>query len=505
MQERPDYSKFIERLKMSEDETRVESTKKRYSKKYRTARENLNHLVDEDSFLEFGQFAVAAQRTRREKEDLILNTNADGVITGFCKINSDISKKMNTDAVAIVYDYSVLAGTQGLFHHQKLDRIFEKAKTYKLPIVIFTEGGGGRPGDVDVLTQIAGMHIPSFANWASLHKECLRIAITNGYCFAGNAALFGASDIRIATKGSNIGMAGPAMIEGGGLGKFSPDDIGAVENHLLNGVVDVLVENEEQATNMAKKILSYFQGSVDKFDCSDQELLKNILPADRRFSYEIRDVIEIVADLDSFIELKKGYGRSLVTGFISVEGIAFGLLASDCKFLGGAIDSDSADKAAEFFEFCNDQGLPMVSLVDTPGFMVGPDSEKEGAPRRMGKLFKSSSTFKNNLVSIFLRKGYGLGAQAIVGGSLHKSTYTCAWPSGEFGGMGLEGAVKLGYKKELEAISDQKEKEILYNKLVDKMYEAGQAMEAASFLEIDAVIDPSKTRETIIKAQHSLK
>jgi acetyl-CoA carboxylase carboxyltransferase component len=256
---------------------------------------------------------------------------------------------------------------------------------------------------------------------------------------------------------------------------------------------------------MAKKILSYFQGSVDRFDSLDQELLKNILPNDRRFSYEIRDVIEIVADLDSFIELKKGYGRSLVTGFIRVEGIAFGLLASDCKFLGGAIDSDSADKAAEFFEFCNDQGLPMVSLVDTPGFMVGPDSEKEGAPRRMGRLFKSSSTFKNNLVSIFLRKGYGLGAQAIVGGSLHKSTYTCAWPSGEFGGMGLEGAVKLGYKKELEAISDPKEKEILYSKLVDKMYEAGQAMEAASFLEIDAVIDPSKTRETIIKAQHSPK
>jgi acetyl-CoA carboxylase carboxyltransferase component len=253
MQERPDYSKFIERLKMSEDETRIESTKKRHSKKYRTARENLNHLVDEDSFLEFGQFAVAAQRTRREKEDLILNTNADGVITGFCKINSDISKKINADAVAIVYDYSVLAGTQGLFHHQKLDRIFEKAKTYKLPIVIFTEGGGGRPGDVDVLTQIAGMHIPSFANWASLHKECLRIAITNGYCFAGNAALFGASDIRIATKGSNIGMAGPAMIEGGGLGKFSPDDIGAVEDHLLNGVVDVLVENEEQGYKHGKK------------------------------------------------------------------------------------------------------------------------------------------------------------------------------------------------------------------------------------------------------------
>ena len=289
MQERPDYSKFIERLKMSEDETRVESTKKRHSKKYRTARENLIHLVDEDSFLEFGQFAVAAQRTRREKEDLILNTNADGVITGFCKINSDISKKMNADAVAIVYDYSVLAGTQGLFHHQKLDRIFEKAKTYKLPIVIFTEGGGGRPGDVDVLTQIAGMHIPSFANWASLHKECLRIAITNGYCFAGNAALFGASDIRIATKGSNIGMAGPAMIEGGGLGVYTPEEVGPMSSQVPNGVVDILVEDEAEAVQIAKKYLSYFQGSLKHWEAHDQLVLRHIIPENRLRSGQ-RDV-----------------------------------------------------------------------------------------------------------------------------------------------------------------------------------------------------------------------
>ena len=500
MNERSDYNAFIERLKKSDDEFRAESTQKRHANNFRTARENLNHLVDQDTFLEFGQFAVAAQRSRRDSDELILDTNADGIITGFCNINSDIHSKDLTNAVAIIYDYSVLAGTQGFFHHQKLDRICDKAKEYNLPIVIFTEGGGGRPGDVDVLTQIAGLHVPSFANWASLRGTCLRIAITNGYCFAGNAALYGSSDIRIATKGSNIGMAGPAMIEGGGLGKFSPKDVGPVEDQLKNGVVDILVDNEEAATQTAKSLLSYFQGSLLEFDVNDQSKLKSILPDDRRYTYEIRDLIEILFDKLSFIELKRSYGQSIVTGFARIEGKTFGVLASDCKFLGGAIDSEAADKAAQFFDLCNDHGINMISLVDTPGFMVGPDSEEEGAVRRMSKLFESSSRFENSLIAIFIRKAYGLGAQAIVGGSLHRPTFSCAWPSGEFGGMGIEGAVKLGYRKELEAIDDVEERNNLFNKLVQKMYEAGQAIQAATFLEIDAVIDPAQSRETILKA-----
>ena len=500
MKERADYKKFIERLKKSEDETRIKSTDKRHSKGYRTARENLLDLVDEGSFLEFGQFAVAAQRSRRNIDDLLIETNADGVITGFCSINKDISDKFKADAIAIVYDYSVLAGTQGLFHHQKLDRIIDKAKKYKLPIVIYTEGGGGRPGDVDVLTQIAGMHIPTFANWAALDGVCIRIAISNGYCFAGNAALFGASDIRIATKNANIGMAGPAMIEGGGLGNYSPDEIGKIDDHISSGVVDLIADDEKHATYLAKKILGYFQGFIPDYEKQDQQLLKNILPEDRRYSYEVRDIIKLVSDVDSFIELKVDYGKSLITGFIRIEGKPLGLVASDCKFLGGAVDSESAEKAADFYELCNSHNLPMLALVDSPGFMVGPASEKEVAVRRMSKLFKASATFQNSLVAVFLRKGYGLGAQAIVGGSLHKPTYTCAWPSGEFGGMGIEGAVKLGFKKELEAIEDKDEREELYNKLVNKMYDAGQAIEAASFLEIDAVIDPADTRSTILNA-----
>ena len=385
---RPEFEKFIRRVEKSSDEFRASSTEKRHSKHFRTARENLNHLVDEESFLEFGQFAVAAQRTRRDYEELQDKTNADGIITGFCSVNSELVGEKHAQAVAIVYDYSVLAGTQGAFHHLKLDRICDQAKKFELPIIIFTEGGGGRPGDTDVLTQIAGLHIPSFSSWAQLTGTSLKIAVNNGYCFAGNAALFGCSDFRIATKTSWIGMAGPAMIEGGGLGVFEPTDIGPVSVHEKNGVVDYVANNEEEATLIAKKLLSYFQGSIEDFSICDQEILQNVMPEDRRYTYEVRDIINTVADQESFLELRKKYGESIATGFIRIEGKPFGLLASDCQKLGCAIDSESAEKAADFISICNDHALPILVLADTPGFMVGPASEELGAVRRMASLFK---------------------------------------------------------------------------------------------------------------------
>ena len=427
---RPEFEKFIRRVEKSSDVFRVSSTEKRHSKHFRTARENLNHLVDDESFLEFGQFAVAAQRTRRDYDELQDKTNADGIITGFCSVNSELVGEMHSQAVAIVYDYSVLAGTQGAFHHLKLDRICDQAKKFELPIIIFTEGGGGRPGDTDVLTQIAGLHIPSFSSWAQLTGTSLKIAVNNGYCFAGNAALFGCSDFRIATKTSWIGMAGPAMIEGGGLGIFEPTDIGPVSVHQKNGVVDYVAENEEEATLIAKKLLSYFQGSIEDFSVCDQEILQSVMPEDRRYTYEVRDIINTIADEDSFLELRKKYGESIATGFIRIAGKPFALLASDCQKLGGAIDSESAEKAADFISICNDHAMPILVLADTPGFMVGPASEELGAVRRMASLFKQGANIKVPLVAVFLRKGYGLGAQALVGGSLHNPVYTAAWPTG---------------------------------------------------------------------------
>ena len=487
-------------LAYSSDAMRPDAVRRRHKKGYRSARENLTDLCDKGSFIEYGQLAVAAQRDRKDAESLKIETPGDGVITGLATINSAEFGVHLSQVAVIVNDYSVLAGSQGYFHHKKIDRILDQAGKANLPVVMYTEGGGGRPGDTDVKTQIAGLDVPTFARWASLSGQVPLIAVNNGYCFAGNAALFGCADIRIATKTSWIGMAGPAMIEGGGLGSFEPTDIGPIEVQEKNGVVDYVAENEEEATNIAKQLLSYFQGSLEEFTVADQEQLREMMPADRRYTYEVRNIISTIADADTFLELRRKYGASIVTGFIRIEGRPFALLASDCQKLGGAIDSESAEKAGEFISICSDHKLPILVLADTPGFMVGPASEEGGAVRRMSSLLKYGANLSVPLVAIFLRKGYGLGAQALVGGSLHNPVYTAAWPTGEFGGMGIEGAVKLGYKKELEEIESEDKRKELFDKLVSKMYEVGQAIEAASFLEIDAVIDPADTRDVVIKA-----
>jgi acetyl-CoA carboxylase carboxyltransferase component len=487
-------------LAATEDPARAEAVASRRAKGYRTARENLGELCDPGSFVEYGQLAVAAQRGRRSVDDLRHNTPADGVITGLATINAEQFGPAAGQVAVVVYDYTVLAGTQGYFHHKKLDRILEVASRELLPIVMYTEGGGGRPGDTDVTTQIAGLNLPTFARWAGLSGVVPRIAVNNGYCFAGNAALFGSADLRVATKSSWIGMAGPAMIEGGGLGRFEPTDIGPVEVQSRNGVIDRVCADEAEATACARQLLSYFQGSIDEHECADQSALVSLLPADRRYSYHVHRVIETLADSGSFMEMTAGFGGAVVTGFIRLEGRPLGLIASDCRVLGGAIDAEAAQKAARFMRLCSDHHLPILSLCDTPGFMVGPASEEQGAVRHMSDLFVAGAQLEVPLVAVFLRKAYGLGAMAMAGGSFAEPVYAAAWPGGEFGGMGLEGAVRLGFRKELEAETDPGKRETLFDMLLRGLYEKGRAVEAATHLEIDAVIDPADTRRHVSRA-----
>jgi acetyl-CoA carboxylase carboxyltransferase component len=490
---RPELDALQQRLANTLDAVREEAAAKRHQKGYRTARENLADLVDPGSFIEYGQLAIAAQRNRRDYEELQVNTAADAVITGVATVNGQ-------RAAVVIYDYSVLAGTQGYFHHKKLDRIFEVAQEWELPVIMYTEGGGGRPGDTDVSTQIAGLNIKSFSTWARLSGLVPRIAVNNGYCFAGNAALFGCADITVATRSSWIGMAGPAMIEGGGLGIHAPTAIGPIEVQEKNGVVDIVADDEAHATRIAQQLLGYFQGATEGWTCAEQSALRDAIPEDRRWGYPVRRIIETIADTGSFLELRRVYGRSIITGFMRLEGKPVGLIANDCQQLGGAVDSEAAEKAARFLQLCDAFELPLVSLTDTPGFMVGPQNEEQAAVRRMSSLFVTGATLTVPLVAIFLRKGYGLGAMAMTGGSFVAPVYAASWPTGEFGGMGLEGAVRLGYRKELEAVEDLDEREQLFDRLVARMYEIGKATEAAAHLEIDAVIDPMETRSLIIRA-----
>ena len=492
-------SSFLHRVEQSLDENRTVDVEKRHSKGYRTARENLGDLVDADSFVEYGQFAVAAQRNRRSEEDLKAKTAADGVITGLATVNADLFGSGQAQAVVIINDYMTLAGTQGFFHHKKIDRMLEVATEKTLPVIMYTEGGGGRPGDTDVTTQIAGLDITTWLVWSQLAGVVPRIAVNNGYCFAGNAALFGGADIRIATQSSCIGMAGPAMIEGGGLGSFKPEQIGPAEVHAKNGVIDILAADEVEATALAKQVLGYFQGRLGDWSAADQSLLQGIMPEDRRYTYDIRKLVNVLADKSSFLELQPEYGTTIIIGFVRIEGHPCGLIANDNRVLGGAIDGDSAAKAAGFLRLCSQFALPVVSLCDTPGFMVGPASEESGAALKMADLFTAGANLSSPLVCIFLRKAYGLGAMGMAGSSFKKPAYSAAWPMGEFGGMGLEGAVKLGFKKELEELEGEA-REALFNELVAKMYESGRAAEAAAFLEIDGVLNPQDTRAMIVNS-----
>tara|TARA_R110002049_G_scaffold15304_12_gene62763 strand:- start:719 stop:2254 length:1536 start_codon:yes stop_codon:yes gene_type:complete len=502
---RPELQALRDRIDLTLDDAREEARQKRYARGYRTARENVADLVDEESFQEYGQLAVAAQRSRRDYKELQSSTAADGVITGTCTINADLVGCERARAAVIVNDYSVLAGTQGYFHHRKLDRICELAEQQALPLVMYTEGGGGRPGDTDVTIQIAGLNIRSFSTWASLSGVVPRIAVNNGYCFAGNAALFGCADFSIATRNSWIGMAGPAMIEGGGMGKHEPTEIGPIDVQEKNGVVDIVADDEAHATAIAKQLLSYFQGDVADWEAAPQTALRDAIPEDRRWGYPVRRIIETLADTGSFLELQRIYGRGIITGFIRLEGKPVALIANDCQQLGGAVDAVSSEKAARFLQICDAFSMPVLSLTDTPGFMVGPDSEREGAVRRMSSLFLVGSRLRVPIVTIFLRKAYGLGAMAMTGGTFVAPVYAAAWPTGEFGGMGLEGAVRLGFRKELEAEEDPEAREQLFQQLVARMYEIGKASEAASYLELDAVIDPADTRAVVLRALRAAK
>jgi acetyl-CoA carboxylase carboxyltransferase component/biotin carboxyl carrier protein len=500
---RPDLAELIARHAITLDENRPASVERRRKTNQRTARENVAHLVDEGSFVEYGSLAIAGQRRRRKVDDLIMNTPADGLISGVATVNAEKFGAEAARCMVISYDYTVLAGTQGHMNHKKIDRMLGLTEQWRLPLVFYAEGGGGRPGDTDRLG-LTGLDGPSFVQFAKLSGLVPVIGVVSGYCFAGNAAMLGCCDVIIATRNASIGMGGPAMIEGGGLGVYHPAEVGPVSFQSPNGVIDILVEDEAEATTAAQRYLSYFQGAVADWKAPDQRLLRRAIPENRLRVYDIRTVIDLLADEGSVLEIRRDFGVGMITSFIRIEGKPFGLIANNPKHLGGAIDAPAGDKAARFLQVCDAFDIPIVSLCDTPGFMVGPEAEKTAIVRHVARMFVTGASLTVPLFGIVLRKGYGLGAQSMIGGGFHASFFTVAWPTGEFGGMGLEGYVRLGFRKEMEAIADPAERENYYKAKVAELYANGKAVSIASVLEIDEVIDPADTRHWIMSGLRSV-
>ncbi|MGC5698789.1 carbamoyl-phosphate synthase large subunit [Pseudomonas sp. NFXW11] len=495
---RADLAEVRQRHQQLLDAQRPQAVAKRRKTLQRTARENLDDLLDPGSFMEYGAMALAAQRRRRTNEELQELSPADGLVGGIGTVNAGLYDSQVARCLALAYDYTVFAGTQGMMNHKKTDRLLGLALQWRLPVVLFAEGGGGRPGDSDFVG-VAGLDCHTFAAMAKLSGQVPTVGIASGRCFAGNAALLGCCSLIIATANASIGMAGPAMIEGGGLGSFSAEQVGPVSVQGPNGVIDVLVADEAEAVRVAKQYLSYFQGPRNDWQCADQRELRHLVPENRLRVYDIRRVIDTLADRDSVLELRRQFAPGLITALIRIEGRAFGLIANNPAVLGGAIDAAAGDKAARFMRLCEGFGLPLVSLCDTPGFMVGPESERQATVRHVSRMFVSAASLTVPFFTLVLRKGYGLGAQAMAAGSFHNPLFTVAWPSAEFGAMGLEGAVRLGFAKELAAQPDTESRQALFDKLVAKAYAQGKALNMASYLEIDAVIDPLDSRAWLLR------
>ncbi len=500
---RPDLAESIARHSFTLDENRPDAVARRRKTKQRTARENIEDLCDEGSFVEYGALVFAARRQRNTIDELIRTTPADGLVMGLGHVNGHLFGDEKSRVVAMSYDYTVLAGTQGKKNHAKKDRMFEIAERWKLPLVLFAEGGGGRPGDTDQVFA-ANLITSAFYLFARLSGAVPLVGIASGRCFAGNAVLLGCCDVVIATENSTIGMGGPAMIEGGGLGVYKPEEVGPIDVQTRSGVVDIAVPDEAAAVRAAKQYLSYFQGPVEEWTCADQRLLRRAIPENRLRVYDVRQVIETLADTGSVLELRHKFGLAMITAFIRIEGRPIGLIANNPMHLGGAIDSEAADKAARFMQLCEAFDIPLLSLCDTPGNMVGPDFEKTGLVRHCCRPFVIGANLTVPLFTVVLRKGYGLGAQGMAGGGFHAPFFAVAWPTGEFGGMGLEGAVKLGYRNELAAIEDPAARKAEFDRRVAGMYEQGKALSAAALFELDDVIDPVDTRRWIVAGLRSL-
>jgi acetyl-CoA carboxylase carboxyltransferase component len=499
---RPDLEELRARTALLRDQGRGDAVAKRHAAGRRTVREDLSDLLDDGSWVEYGALAIAAQRARRSEQDLIARTPADGLIAGLGTVNAELVGADRARCAVLAYDYTVLAGTQGTVGHVKTDRFLEVVERLRVPVVLLAEGGGGRPGDTDhhVLT---GLHTTSFSLWAGLSGLVPRIGVVSGNCFAGNAALLGCADVVIATRNSSIGMGGPAMIEGGGLGRYRPEEVGPTAVQAANGVLDVVVDDDAAAMATARQALSYFQGTVPAGEAPDQDLLRTVLPAERARAYDVRAVVDLLADAGSVLELRAAFAPGMVTALVRLAGRPVGVLANDPRHVAGAITSDGADKAARFLQLCDAFDLPVLSLVDTPGIMVGPEAEATGLVRHSARLFTVAASLTVPVVAVVLRRAYGLGAQAMMAGSTRAPLLTVAWPSGELGPMGVEGAVRLGMSKELAAVTDDDERRRLTEELIAAQHARGRALPVATAFEIDDVIDPADTRDIVLQVLRS--
>ncbi len=482
---RPDLQRALDARAAIQDAARPKSVEKQRKRGRWTAREGIAGLLDADSFVEYGGLARPATEG--------MEGAADGLIMGTGRVNG-------APVDIVVYDYTVHAGTQSAVNHPKISRMFAHAEQHRLPVICWLDGGGARPHDMLVNNRGS---TPTFVTFARLSGLVPTVGILPGRAFAGHANLAGMCDVLIATKGSSMGMAGPPLVEAALGVKLTPEELGPASVHVASGVIDILVEDEAEAIAAAKKYLGYFRGPHTRGEAPDQSAMRDVVPESPKRAYNVKKAIEILADKDSVLELKPAYGRAIVTSLIRIDGRPVGVVANQPMFLAGAIDGPASDKAAHFIQICDAFDIPVVILCDTPGLMVGPEVEKTGLVRRSARVLTALANASVPIMTVVLRKAYGLGYY-IMGSPPLEPAILVAWPTAEFGGMGLEGAVNILHAQELAAAPDPQARAALQAKLAEKLKAHNTALEVASRYLVDDVIDPAETRDILLKTLTAL-
>lgn len=467
------------------DRARPEAVAKRHDRGQLTARESIDAFLDAGSLVEYGRV------TKPVRDDM--TGAADGVVMGHGTVGGG-------PVAVMAYDYAVHAGTQSYTNHRKTDRIYALAEAQRWPVVSWLEGGGARPHDMIASTR---GDTRTFVNFARLSGLVPTIGIVAGRCFAGNANLAGMCDVLIATENAVIGMAGPALVQQALGYTPTPEEIGPIDVHVRAGTVDILCKDDTAAAKTARQVLGYFQGSAEPGKAPDVIKLRDIVPADPMQGYNVRRVLDHIFDIGSVQELRPKFGGAALTALARLEGMPVGVIASQPTFLGGAIDSPTSDKIARFIQLCDAHDIPIVILCDTPGLMVGPEVEKTGLVRHSARILVALANATVPCLTVVMRKAYGLGYY-VMGSKALDPALLVAWPTAEFGGMGLEGAARLIWKKDFDAIEDETERTTAIREKTDDLMKSNTALEVGGRFEYDDVIDPADTRDVLTRTVRAL-
>lgn len=466
------------------DAARPEAVARQQARGHLTARAALAALVDPDSFVEYGGLVRPAIEG--------MEAAADGLVMGTAQIGG-------RPVAVVFYDYTVHGGSQSYMNHHKISRMFAHAARLKLPVVSWLDGGGARPQDGAPGRRLAP---ETFVLFAQLSGLVPTVSVVPQRAFAGHANLAGMSDCLIAVQGSAIGIGGPPLVAAATGTRLTPEEIGPLDVHAATGVVDITVEDDHAAIDAVKTYLGFFAPSDAPVTAPDAARLSRLVPENPRRAYDVRKVIDGIVDVGTVQELRRGFGRAVVTALARLGGRTVGVVANQPMFMAGAIDSEAGAKAARFTQLCDAYDIPVLLLCDTPGLMVGPEAERTGIVRHGSRLLMALANARVPIMSVVLRKAFGLGFY-IMGSQAMRPAVLLAWPGAQYGGMGLEGAVEIAYGRELDAIADEAERAARRAEYLEDLRHAGSAVETAARFLYDDVIDPADTRAILLLTMQS--